>query len=92
MDPRLPPSKRFYQRSSSHDFKFDFPTSQAPLTLVHADELFSGGYVLPIFADPLKIATGSWLWKLGSRSQQWKGLKGWGCEPWVRVVARAEVR
>ncbi|OWM79607.1 probable membrane-associated kinase regulator 6 [Punica granatum] len=55
MDPRLTPSKRFYQRSSSHDFKFDFPTSQAPLTLVHADELFSGGYVLPIFADPLKI-------------------------------------
>lgn len=55
MDPRLPPSKRFYRRSSSHDFRFDFPASPAPLTLVHADELFSGGYVLPIFANPVKI-------------------------------------
>lgn len=55
MDPRLPPSRRFYRRSSSHDFKFDFPASPAPLTLVHADELFSGGYVLPVFANPVKI-------------------------------------
>ncbi|OWM70463.1 hypothetical protein CDL15_Pgr011939 [Punica granatum] len=54
------------------------------------DELFSGGYVLPIFADPLKIATASWLWKLESRSQQWKGLKGWGCEPWVRALIRRD--
>ncbi|KAK4745496.1 hypothetical protein SAY87_011808 [Trapa incisa] len=57
MDPKLPASKRFYCRSSSCDFKFDFdfPASPAPLTLVHADELFSGGYVLPLFANPVKI-------------------------------------
>ncbi|EEF49024.1 probable membrane-associated kinase regulator 6 [Ricinus communis] len=53
MDPRMPPSKRFFR--NSQDFKFDFPTSQSPLTVVHADELFSNGYVMPIFVDPLKI-------------------------------------
>ncbi|KAK4786865.1 hypothetical protein SAY86_010698 [Trapa natans] len=54
MDPRLPQSKRFYRKSSSYDFKFDCPASSVPLALVHADELFSGGYVLPIFANPVK--------------------------------------
>lgn len=55
MDPRMPPSKRFSR--NSQDFKFDFPISQPPLTVVHADELFSNGYVLPLFVDPLKIDT-----------------------------------
>lgn len=55
MDPRLPPSKRFHQKSNSYDFKFDFPASSVPPTHAHADELFSGGYVLPIFANPVKI-------------------------------------
>ncbi|KAJ6294979.1 hypothetical protein OIU76_022961 [Salix suchowensis] len=53
MDPRMPPSKRFF--GNSQDFKFDFPISQSPLTLVHADELFSNGYVMPLFFDPLRI-------------------------------------
>ncbi|KAK8656070.1 hypothetical protein V6N13_108629 [Hibiscus sabdariffa] len=53
MDPRMPPSKRFF--THSQDFKFDFPVSQPPLTLVHADELFSNGYVTPLFLNPLKM-------------------------------------
>ncbi|XP_021615399.1 probable membrane-associated kinase regulator 6 isoform X2 [Manihot esculenta] len=53
MDPKMPPSKRFFR--NSQDFKFDFPISQSPLTVVHADELFSNGYVMPLFVDPLKI-------------------------------------
>jgi hypothetical protein len=55
MDPRMTPSKRFF--INSQDFKFDFPAAaaQSPLTLVHADELFSNGYVMPLFVDPLKM-------------------------------------
>lgn len=49
MDPRLTPSKRFRTISNSHDFKFDLPQSSS-LGLVHADELFSGGYLVPRFA------------------------------------------
>ncbi|KAJ7969857.1 putative Membrane-associated kinase regulator-like protein [Quillaja saponaria] len=50
MDPRMPPSKRFFKNSM--DFKFDFPNSQS---LVHADELFSDGYLLPFFVDSMKM-------------------------------------
>ncbi|EXC05932.1 hypothetical protein L484_014200 [Morus notabilis] len=53
MDPRMPPSKRFLR--ISQDFKFDFPTSPSPLSLVHADELISNGYLMPLFLDPLKM-------------------------------------
>ncbi|KAJ0100311.1 hypothetical protein Patl1_20262 [Pistacia atlantica] len=53
MDPRMPPSKRFIR--NSQEFKFDFPSSQTPLALVHADELFSNGYVMPLFVDQLKM-------------------------------------
>ncbi|XP_062120293.1 probable membrane-associated kinase regulator 6 [Humulus lupulus] len=53
MDPRMPPSKRFFR--NSQDFKFDFPTSPSPLTFVHADELISNGYLMPLFLDPLKM-------------------------------------
>jgi len=53
MDPRMPPSKRFFR--NSQDFKFDFPTSQSPLTLVDADELFSNGYLMPLFVESLKM-------------------------------------
>lgn len=57
MDPRLPPSKRFIRISSSSDFNFDFPMSQSttPFPLAHADEIFSNGYVLPIFANQSKM-------------------------------------
>ncbi|KAK8690404.1 hypothetical protein V6N13_073938 [Hibiscus sabdariffa] len=57
MDPMMPPSKRFFRHSQ--DFMFDFPISQPPLTLVHADELFSNGYVTPLFLNPLKKAYGA---------------------------------
>ncbi|XP_041012037.1 probable membrane-associated kinase regulator 6 [Juglans microcarpa x Juglans regia] len=55
MDPTMPPSKRFFR--NSQDFKFDFPISQSPLTLLHADELFSNGYLTPLFVDPVKMDT-----------------------------------
>ncbi|XP_052183854.1 probable membrane-associated kinase regulator 6 isoform X1 [Diospyros lotus] len=53
MDPKLPASKRFFR--GSHDFNFDFPVSESPLTLVHADELISNGFLMPLFIKPLKI-------------------------------------
>jgi hypothetical protein len=55
MDPRMPPSKRFFK--NLHDSnKFDFKTSESPLsTLVHADELFSNGYLMPFFVESLKM-------------------------------------
>ncbi|KAL6971981.1 hypothetical protein U1Q18_031664 [Sarracenia purpurea var. burkii] len=53
MDPKLPPSKRFF--ISSHDFNFDFPSSQSPLTIVHADELISNGFLVPLFFKPSKM-------------------------------------
>lgn len=56
MDPTMPPSQRFF-RISQQDFKFD---SQSSLTtLVHADELISNGYLLPLSVDdPLKNMEG----------------------------------
>nr|KJB39442.1 hypothetical protein B456_007G013900 [Gossypium raimondii] len=56
MDPTMPPSKRFF--SNPQDFMFDFPIPQPPpsaLALVHADELFSNGYIAPFFVNPLKM-------------------------------------
>ncbi|KAL4575774.1 hypothetical protein LXL04_011860 [Taraxacum kok-saghyz] len=47
MDPNLTPSKRFLVRPDS-DSGFDFPTSQSPSTLVHADKLISNGTLLPM--------------------------------------------
>ncbi|KAL5080697.1 hypothetical protein RYX36_009118 [Vicia faba] len=54
MDPKMPPSKRFF--INSQDFKFDFPISQQSslTTLVDADQLFSNGYLMPFFDDSLK--------------------------------------
>ncbi|CAL0302965.1 unnamed protein product [Lupinus luteus] len=54
MDPRMPPSKRFF-RTYSHDFKFDFPISQSPPTHVDADKLFSNGHLMPLFVETLKM-------------------------------------
>ncbi|KAK7270922.1 hypothetical protein RJT34_26443 [Clitoria ternatea] len=53
MDPRMPPSKRFFR--NSQDFKFDFPISPSNLALVDADELFSNGYLMPLFVESLKM-------------------------------------
>lgn len=55
MDPRMPPSKRFI--IDGQEFNFDFPVSQSPLSLVHADELFSNGLISPLFLNPLKMGT-----------------------------------
>ncbi|KAF8380138.1 hypothetical protein HHK36_027620 [Tetracentron sinense] len=52
MDPKMTPSKRFLR--DSFDLNFDFAISQ-PLSLVHADELFSNGFLMPLFKDPSKI-------------------------------------
>ncbi|KAG8381216.1 hypothetical protein BUALT_Bualt06G0099100 [Buddleja alternifolia] len=55
MDPRLPPSKRFFRVSS--DFCFEFPSSdhnQSPLGLVHADQLISNGFLVPLFVEDVK--------------------------------------
>ncbi|CAL0300693.1 unnamed protein product [Lupinus luteus] len=53
MDPRMPPSKRFFKNSQIS--KFDFPISHSPLTLVDAGELFSNGYLMPFFDESLKM-------------------------------------
>ncbi|KAI4319972.1 hypothetical protein MLD38_033502 [Melastoma candidum] len=72
MDPAMPPSRRFSMTTSfTPEFKFDSPASQPQLGVVHADELFSEGYVLPLFLErPSRInrfefrASGSTLpWK-----------------------------
>ncbi|MED6150075.1 hypothetical protein PIB30_068707 [Stylosanthes scabra] len=59
MDPRMPPSKRFF-KNYSQDFKFDFPassqsSSQLSSSLVDADQLFSNGYLMPLFVQSLKM-------------------------------------
>lgn len=48
MDPRLPPSRRFFISPKDRSFKFDNFNSES---LVHADELFCDGYVMPLFAN-----------------------------------------
>ncbi|GFZ06414.1 membrane-associated kinase regulator [Actinidia rufa] len=53
MDPKLPASKRFF--IGSQDFNFDFPISQSPLNPVHADELISNGFLIPLFVKSLKM-------------------------------------
>ncbi|KAE9589084.1 hypothetical protein Lalb_Chr21g0305311 [Lupinus albus] len=55
LDPRMPPSKRFFNTSHASITKFDFPISHSPLTLVDADELFSNGYLMPLFDESLKM-------------------------------------
>ncbi|KAH7840188.1 hypothetical protein Vadar_013898 [Vaccinium darrowii] len=53
MDLQSPASKRFF--THSQDLNFDFPVSQSPLSLVHADELISNGFLMPFFVSPLKV-------------------------------------
>lgn len=57
MDPNMPPSKRFKKLDKDFvfDFDFDLPCcEETPAAIVHADELFSNGLLLPLF-DPSKI-------------------------------------
>ncbi|KAI8540433.1 hypothetical protein RHMOL_Rhmol09G0263800 [Rhododendron molle] len=53
MDLQSPASKRFFTRSQ--DLNFDFPISKSPVSLVHADELISNGFLVPFFVNPLKM-------------------------------------
>lgn len=55
MDLQSPASKRFFTRSQ--DLNFDFPISKSPVSLVHADELISNGFLVPFFVNPLKMET-----------------------------------
>ncbi|KAL1813766.1 hypothetical protein ACET3Z_023831 [Daucus carota] len=50
IDPNLSSSNRFIRVSQ----EFNFPISQAPVTLVHADELISNGLLMPFFVKQLK--------------------------------------
>ncbi|KAI4363671.1 hypothetical protein MLD38_019859 [Melastoma candidum] len=55
MDASMPPSRRFSITSFSHDFKFTSPVARFPLDVVHADDLFAQGHILPLFSEPAKV-------------------------------------
>ncbi|XP_061338808.1 probable membrane-associated kinase regulator 6 [Gastrolobium bilobum] len=42
-------------RAECQNFDFDISITQSPVVLVHADEIFSDGLVMPIFVDPSKV-------------------------------------
>lgn len=52
IDPNLSSSNRFIRVSQ----EFNFPISQAPATLVHADEMISNGLLMPFFVKQFKAA------------------------------------
>ncbi|KVI04669.1 hypothetical protein Ccrd_017012 [Cynara cardunculus var. scolymus] len=54
MDPKLSASKRFLV--FHQDFDFDLPTLQPS---VHADELISNGFLVPLFLKPLDVGSNS---------------------------------
>ncbi|ESQ43218.1 hypothetical protein EUTSA_v10014576mg [Eutrema salsugineum] len=60
MDPRLPPSRRFFiNKAHESSFKFDNFVSftDEDHSLVHADELFRDGYVVPYRSKATSAAT-----------------------------------
>ncbi|KAF8116803.1 hypothetical protein N665_0014s0065 [Sinapis alba] len=60
MDPRLPPSRRFFiNKAHESSFKFDTFVSFADEdhTLVHADEIFRDGYVMPYLSKATSATT-----------------------------------
>ncbi|XP_010442840.1 PREDICTED: probable membrane-associated kinase regulator 6 [Camelina sativa] len=60
MDPRLPPSRRFFIKTSyESSFKFDnfVSFSDEDHSLVHADELFRDGYVVPYRLKATSVVT-----------------------------------
>lgn len=60
MDPRLPPSRRFFIKTAHESsFKFDnfVSFSDEDHSLVHADELFRDGYVMPYRLKATSAAT-----------------------------------
>ncbi|KAH0932301.1 hypothetical protein HID58_009418 [Brassica napus] len=60
MDPRLPPSRRFFiNKAHESSFKFDTFVSFADEdnSLVHADELFRDGYVMPYLSKATSATT-----------------------------------
>ena len=38
----------------AQNFNFDVPTSQSSVALIHADEVFSNGFIVPMFINPSK--------------------------------------
>nr|GMC60294.1 probable membrane-associated kinase regulator 6 [Ipomoea batatas] len=46
--------QRFFSVNLSDFSNFDFPVSESSLTLFHADELISNGFLVPLFAQPIK--------------------------------------
>lgn len=50
IDPNLSSSNRFIRVSQ----EFNFPISQVPVTLVHADEMISNGLLMPFFVKQIK--------------------------------------
>ena len=38
----------------AQNFNFDVPISQSSVSLIHADEVFSNGFIVPMFIDPSK--------------------------------------
>ncbi|CAF1699263.1 unnamed protein product [Brassica oleracea var. botrytis] len=60
MDPRLPPSRRFFiNKAHESSFKFDTYVSFADddHSLVHADEIFRDGYVMPYLSKATSVTT-----------------------------------
>ncbi|XP_058772430.1 probable membrane-associated kinase regulator 6 [Vicia villosa] len=54
-DPHRVSITSFYEDSTSNNgqsFNFDTCISQSNLVLVHADEIFSNGFLMPFFVDP----------------------------------------
>nr|GMC51295.1 probable membrane-associated kinase regulator 6 [Ipomoea batatas] len=54
MDPTLPHSQIFFGVSLSDFSNFDFSVSESSLTVLHADELISNGFFVPLFAQSIK--------------------------------------
>ncbi|CAK7348802.1 unnamed protein product [Dovyalis caffra] len=57
LDYRMPESRRSLEEDQN--FNFDFPISQSPDALLHADQLFSDGLIRPIFINQSKIEASS---------------------------------
>ncbi|CAK9134358.1 unnamed protein product [Ilex paraguariensis] len=46
-------SRRFFEEDQN--FNFDTPVFKSPVTLVHADEIFSDGHIMPVYDNRSKI-------------------------------------
>lgn len=56
MDPKMTPSKRFLGDTQDFNFPISTPSNNNNLTFLHAEELFSNGFLMPLFlTNPSKI-------------------------------------